>query len=399
MGTGNTRNAIGRLVSVVVAAIVAATLLLPLGGAAQDDPELDIVSKHYIVIDAATGEVFAQRGAREPVAPASLTKIFTAIEAIEAAALDYQMVTTEADMVEWDATQVGFGPGETFTLEDLLFGMMLPSGNDAARAVARALGAQEGDSAEQAVARFMDRVNRRVRDMGLTETTLVNPDGWGVPGHQASAHDIAAFTMYALSYPRFVEAISTETYETSTGGYRLINTNKRLGVEDDLVGGKTGYDDTAGFCLMQIARRGDDTMIAITLDGVAPDVWYDDNRALLDYAFAQKAARGGGPPPPDAEVVRYLDPDAAVIARVARSSASIAPAPVALAADSGREAEPPTTASESTIATRSEAAVPALRSPAVSANGLVLAVLVAGGLAGLSAARVRRLHRASPVRG
>jgi D-alanyl-D-alanine carboxypeptidase len=170
----------------------------------------------------------------------------------------------------------------------------------------------------------MERVNQRLRDMGLTETNLVNPDGWGVPGHRSSAHDIAAFTMYALRYPRFVEAISTETYETSTGDYRFVNTNKRLGVDDDLIGGKTGYDDTAGYCLMQVARRGDDTMIAVTLDGVAPDVWYDDNRALLDYAFEQKAVRGSSPGR-GGDVVRYLDPDAAVIVRMSTTSASIGP--------------------------------------------------------------------------
>lgn len=306
-----------------------ATLLLalePSGAFAQEVEEPEIVSKRYIVVDAETGEIFAQRGAREPAAPASLTKIFTAIEAIEEAPPAYEIVTDEADLVDWDATQVGFGPGETFTAEDLLYGMMLPSGNDAARAIARVLGGEEGDTAETAVGRFMARVNGRIRDMGLTETNLVNPDGWGVPGHYSSAYDIAAFTMYALKYPRFVAAISTERFETSSGGYELVNTNKKLGVDDDLIGGKTGYDDTAGYCLMQIARRGDDTMIAVTLDGVAPDVWYDDNRALLDYAFAVKAAREEGASAGTiGEVVRYLDPDAAVISRLASSSAALGP--------------------------------------------------------------------------
>jgi D-alanyl-D-alanine carboxypeptidase (penicillin-binding protein 5/6) len=386
--------ALFRTCGAVILAFLAVSLWATTPAPAQTDPDLSIVSKYYIVVDAETGEVFAQRGAHEPVAPASLTKIFTSIEAIEAAPPGYEIVTSEADLVELDATQVGFGPGETFTAEDLLYGMMLPSGNDAARAIARALGAGEGDSAEQAVGRFMDRINGRVRDMGLTETTLVNPDGWGVPGHRSSAHDLAAFTMYALKYPRFVEAISTETYETSTGGYELVNTNKRLGVDDDLIGGKTGYDDTAGYCLMQVARRGDDTMIAVTLDGVAPDVWYDDNRALLDFAFERKAARRDSPIELGAEVVRYLDPDAAVIARLARSNSYIAPVPdpalFAFAAGSAPASEPPTAASSTAIANQVQAEAPIRLHSGASVNGLGFALLITAFLAGISALRVRR---------
>lgn len=290
---------------------------------AQEVPELRITSTRYIVIDAATGEVFAQRRADEPVAMASLTKIFTAVEAIEEAPPDATITTTDDDLVGGDATQMGFGPGETFTLQDLLYGMMLPSGNDAARAIARALGGQPGDSAEQAVARFVARVNERVRDMGLTNTTLVNPDGWGVPGHHSSAHDLAVFTMYALRYPRFVEAIGTERYETSGGDYAFRNTNKLLGDFNGLVGGKTGFDEDAGYCLVEVASRNGSTMISVTLDGVAPDDWYDDNRVLLEYAFEQKEGRAVAGLGITGQVVGYRDPDAATIARVATSGASI----------------------------------------------------------------------------
>jgi D-alanyl-D-alanine carboxypeptidase len=315
--------------------ILALLLLLLVGGlpvstlaqdgattASEPTPDLGIVSKRYIVVDAETGEIYAQRGMHERVPLASLTKIFTAIEAIEDAPDAYEITTVEADLVTWEATQVGFGPGETFTLRDLVYGMMVSSGNDAAKAIARSLGGVEGDSADQAVARFMERVNARVRDMGLTDTNLVNPDGWGVPNHYSTAYDIAAFTRYALRYPRFVEAISAEEY-VSSGGYRLVNTNKMMDRWDDLLGGKTGYDDTAGYCLMQVARQDGATMIAVTLDGVAPDVWYEDNRVLLDYAFAARAERqaaGVGPMP---VVARFLDPDAAVLQRMATSGAGV----------------------------------------------------------------------------
>jgi D-alanyl-D-alanine carboxypeptidase len=326
-----------RLFTVTIAVVV--MLVASFGGAlAQTGPDLGIVSERYIVIDGRTGEIYAERGMHDRVAPASLTKIFTAIEAIEAAPDTYQIVTTKSDLVDWDATQVGFGPGELFTLEDLLYGMMLPSGNDAALAVARALGAQDGDSAEQAVSRFMERANQRVRAMGLSDTTLVNPDGWGVPGHVSSAYDVAAFTMYALKYPRFVRAISAESYTTSNGEYRLVNSNKRLGAQRDLLGGKTGYDDTAGYCLMQVARRGDDIMIAVTLDGVAPDVWYDDNRSLLDFGFAQAELRRETGSGVTGQIARYLDPDAAVIQQLAQSDATVGAAAFVAAPPEGVQA-------------------------------------------------------------
>lgn len=292
----------------------------PIMVSAQEAP-FDITSDAYIVINADTGEIYAERNMHQPMAPASLTKIFTTIEAIESAPGNFEIVTDQADMVDWEATQVGFSPGERFSLTDLLYGMMVPSGNDAARAVARALGSEPGDSPEQGVSRFMGQINNRVQAMGLTDTNLVNPDGWGVDGHRSSAYDIATFTMYALQYPRFVDAISAAKYEMP-GGYELTNTNKRLDSQPDLVGSKTGYDDTAGYCLMQVARQGGTTLIAVTLNGAAPDYWYDDNRTLLDYGFEVAASRAGAGGEP-LSVARYLDPDAPLIAAMAAPSVQI----------------------------------------------------------------------------
>ncbi|HEU5430345.1 MAG TPA: D-alanyl-D-alanine carboxypeptidase, partial [Thermomicrobiales bacterium] len=291
---------------------------------AQDAANLDISAKHYIVVDADTGEVFAQHNADDRVAMASLTKIFTAIEAIELAPANDQITTSSADMVSSEATQMGFGPDETFPLQDLIYGMLLPSGNDAARAVARSLGAEPGDTdPAQSTQHFVDKVNQRIADMGLTETHLVNPDGWGVPDHYSSAHDLATFMMYALKYPRFVRPISTMTYDTA-GGYHLVNTNKLMDEDiPGLIGGKTGFDDDAGYCLIEVAKRDGNTMISVTLDGVAPDIWYEDNVELLDYAFSQKAARVASGSPITSERLAYRDPDAAVIMRNAAAGSSV----------------------------------------------------------------------------
>jgi D-alanyl-D-alanine carboxypeptidase len=301
-----------RAVSLAIVLLVAATPWAPLA-LAQEVPELEITSTNYIAIDAETGEIYAQRGAHERRAPASLTKVFTAIEAIESAPPDLQLITSEADLVSEFASQVGFSPGEAFAVEELLYGMMLPSGNDAARALARGLGAEEGDTDEEALNRFLARINQRVKNMGLTDTQLVNPDGWGVPGHYSSAYDLAAFTMYALRYPRFVKAFSTGTYETADGSYEFRNNNRMLRTYEGIVGGKTGYDDDAGWCLINVAERNGRRVIAVTMNGVAPDDWYDDNRVLLDYALEQQALRADTGAGITGEIVRFRDPDAATI--------------------------------------------------------------------------------------
>lgn len=319
--------AVGTLVVALLMLVLAAPFL-PAVVSAQEVPELQITSKRYIVIDADTGEVFAQRGADDQAAMASLTKVFTVIEALEAAALDTAITTTEDDVFNPGSSSVmGLGAEETHTLEDLLYGMMLPSGNDAAYAIARSLGGAPEDD-EASVAAFVERMNQRLRTMGLTSTHLVNPHGWGVPGHYSTARDLATFTMYALNYPAFVDLISTYEYTTADGQYTMYNNNRLLRDLDyeNIVGGKTGYDYDAGWCLIEVARRGDNTMISVTLDGQHEGAdWYDDDQVLLEYAFDQKEQRLAAnlPFPQDRQVVSYLDPDAPLIARMAKANAAL----------------------------------------------------------------------------
>lgn len=288
---------------------------------AQEAAQLQINSSRYIVTDAETGAIYAQKSARERVAIASLTKVFTAVQAVSMAPLDTEITTVSDDLQSAEATTMGFSAGETFTLEDLLYGMLLPSGNDAAHAIARALAQQPGDSAKQAVQRFMDLLNQRILDMGLQDTHLLNPDGWGVEGHYSSAADVAAFTAYAAQHPAVLKAMGTYQYTTSDGRYTLTNTNKVLNSSPSVIGGKTGYDNDSGWCLVQIAQRSNATVIAVTLDGVAPDDWYNDNLTLLDYGFQQETATATNF---DGEHVTWHRPEAAVFAQSAAGSAAIA---------------------------------------------------------------------------
>lgn len=365
---------------------------------AQEVPELKINSKRYIVIDADTGEVFAQKNARDEVAVASLTKVFTAIEALESAPLDTILVTSEDDLLDANNSLMGFDPGEELRLEELLYGLMLPSGNDAALTIARNLGEVPGDTAEQAVQRFVDRENQRIADMGLTETQLKNPHGWGVPGHYSSAQDLAVFTMYAMQYPMFVDLISSVSYKTAEGN--TIRNNNRLLTDLDypeLIGGKTGYDWDAGWCLIEVAERNGNTMISVTLDGYHENSdWYDDNRVLLNYAFEEKEQRQATSGTIPGERLSYLDPDAALIARGASGGAVLS---TTIDASLGGPADPASAVLP--IAPRSNDAVNEFASGradlglhAGMLSALAVALLIIGGQAGKTALNRRHDRRA-----
>ena len=304
---------------------------------AQEVPELMINSERYIVMDADTGQVFAQRGADDQVAIASLTKLFTAVQALNMAPLDTPITTTDYDIAHPEATAMGFGPGETYTLEDMIYGMLLPSGNDAAYAVARTLGYREGDTDEDAVQHFVDLANERIANMGLKNTFLKNPDGWGVPGHYSSAADVAAFMQYVSEYPFLMDVMGTASYTTSNGLLTVTNTNKVLNSYAPLLGGKTGYDWDSGWCLVNIAEDGGARMIAVTLDGVAPDDWYDDNIVLLDYGFDQKAELLSSGREFDGTTITWTYPDGAELASVGDARVSVAGSLVSASGEAGRD--------------------------------------------------------------
>jgi hypothetical protein len=103
----------------------------------------------------------------------------------------------------------------------------------------------------------------------------------------------------------------------------LRNNNRLMSMYPSLLGGKTGFDYDAGWCLIEVARRNGHTMISVTLDGIHPDDWYDDNEVLLEYAFEQKEARLAAGAPITGQIVSFRDPDAAIIAQIASAGGSI----------------------------------------------------------------------------
>lgn len=224
-----------------------------------------------ILMDADTGRVLYEKNARDRMGIASTTKIMTALVALEQAELQQEVVVTQEHMVE--GSSMYLKPGETITVEHLLYGLLLSSGNDAALALA------EGCCGS--VEAFVAEMNRKARELGLEDTSFANPNGLDDDAHYSTAWDMAHLAAYAVENPAFVRFCSTRT--VTVGGRTLSNHNRLLSSIDGCIGLKTGYTMSAGRTLVSCVRRDGHTLVAVTLkDG---NDW-EDHQTLYEYGFA-----------------------------------------------------------------------------------------------------------------
>lgn len=235
-----------------------------------------------ILIEAETGAVLYEKNAHEQRAMASTTKIMTAILTIEAGDLDSEFtVDSYAIMVE--GTSMGLKEGDRVSRRDLLYGILLPSGNDAANAAAVSVAGSIGA--------FVDIMNGKAAELGLTDTHFVTPSGLDAQGHYTTAADLAALTAYAMKNETFREVVSCKSKDVEFGNppysRTLYNSNKMLSRYEGACGVKTGFTDNARRCLVSAAERDGVTLIAVTLN--AGDDW-NDHTKMLDYGFSQVKA-------------------------------------------------------------------------------------------------------------
>lgn len=273
-------------------------LVSPITTRAAAPPEPQITATTAAVIDLATGSILWGRDIHVVRAPASLTKILTALVAVDLAPLDTKLTTQKADLI--GESSMGLVAGETLPLEALLYGLLLPSGNDAAMTIARGLGAQPGDAnAAASVQRFMDKMNAKARTLGAKETHLANPHGLDELNHRTSAYDLAIIGAAFASNPTLVKIAGTVAYEGY--GHTLHNTNKLLydGRYPSVISGKTGQTDEAGYNLIEIANKNGRKLLTVEM-GTTADAFWTDSFALMDYGFAvpaptrpQVAGQGG----------------------------------------------------------------------------------------------------------
>lgn len=239
----------------------------------------EITGQAGIVMDVLTGKVLYEKNANTLFEPASTTKIMTAILALEKGNLSDIVVTSKEPPLA-EGTRIYLEEGEKLTLEEMLYGMMLNSGNDAAIAIAEHIGGN--------VETFVKMMNEKAREIGALSTTFVNPSGLTDKGHLTTAYDLALISRYALlNLPEFRKIVSTKTMEVPWQGQKwdrqLINLNKLLWTYEGADGVKTGYTSTAGRTLVASATRNGWQLISVVLKSDA-NIW-SDSAALLDYGF------------------------------------------------------------------------------------------------------------------
>lgn len=266
----------------IVAALVCAAVILPLTAVRSYAAGLSLSAVSAVLIEAETGTVLYESNAYEQRAMASTTKIMTAILTIEAGDLDREFVVDSyAIMVE--GTTMGLQEGDRVSRRDLLYGILLPSGNDAANAAAV--------SVSGSIGAFVELMNQKAEELGLMQTHFVTPSGLDADGHYTTAYDLAMLTAYAMKNETFREIVSCQSAQVEFGNppYQrtLYNSNKMLRLYDGAIGVKTGFTDNARRCLVSAAERDGVTLIAVTLN--AGDDW-NDHAKMLDYGFTQVSA-------------------------------------------------------------------------------------------------------------
>ena len=227
----------------------------------------------FILMEAGSGRVLASRNETQERSIASTTKIMTCLVALEHSELT-EKVTVKREHLR-EGSSMYLLEGETLTMEELLYGLMLPSGNDAAECIAAHCGGSGGS------AQFVRWMNEKAKALGMEHTSFANPSGLDEMGHSSCALDMARLAAYAMQNPTFARIVSTRT--ASVGTRTMTNHNKLLASYSGCIGLKTGYTGDAGRTLVTCAERGGMRLVAVTLyDGSD----WADHAALYDYGFS-----------------------------------------------------------------------------------------------------------------
>lgn len=265
-------------------------IVAPAASARAQQPYMDPppTNAQNLIVLSDFNEVLYERNSRERIPLASLTKLMTAIVVMRYADLDARTRIVHHDLI--GEASMGLVYDDELSLRDLLYGLMIPSGNDAAMALARTVGWREGDETpEQSVQRFVDMMNQTARDMGLRDTHFRNSHGLDQENHYSTAYDVAIMLREALNYPDIRRAMTTPAIRVGPY-YDLYSNNPLLRDRSDYLGGKTGLTDGAGFCLATAARRDGRMVIAVVMRDDWN--WWTDVDALLDYGLYLAHERG-----------------------------------------------------------------------------------------------------------
>ncbi len=244
-----------------------------------DDALPQVTARSAVVMDALTGEILYQRSPDRRCFPASTTKIMTLITALESDRCGFDdAVSVSMNAADMEGSTMWLEYGERYRLEELLYGMMLVSGNDAAVAVA--------EHVAGSVPAFAARMTDKAREIGADHTSFTNSCGLHDPRHYTTAYDLALITAYGYKNPTFRKIVSTKErlvpLMKPPFTRELENENMLLWIYKGANGVKTGYTDDAGRCVVTAAERDGVQLISVVLDGV---YMWNDSIAMLDYGF------------------------------------------------------------------------------------------------------------------
>ncbi len=238
---------------------------------------LEVTAQSSVLMCADSGQILYQKNADQSLSMASTTKIMTAVLALESSCFD-SVLTVGKEVEGVEGSSLGLRTGDRITMYDLVTGMMLASGNDAANAVAVAVSGS--------VDAFVALMNAKASEIGMLNTHFLTPSGLDGESHYSTAADMAVLAGYAIRNPLFAEICSKYNAKISVNGKTvwLQNHNRLLKEYKGLIGIKTGFTKKSGRCLVTAAQRDGKTLVAVTLN--APDDW-NDHKKLLDYGFAK----------------------------------------------------------------------------------------------------------------
>src|SRR5665648_8763 len=267
--------------------VLALVLILGNIGFAKVQPvqaaEIETEATSAILMDAATGQILYEKESHKQLAPASVTKLMTLLVAADAVASGKvkltDTVTGSANAASLGGSQIYLKPGETFTLEQMLYAIAVGSANDGCVAVAEHInGTHEA---------FVEEMNKKAQALGLKDTHFVNAYGLPAQGHYTSAFDLAIISREALNYPLVRKLTSTKEYDLRDGKFKLWNTNKLLWWYQGADGFKTGWTNEAKYCLASTVERNGLRLISVVMGVPQVRGHFAESMKLYNYGFAK----------------------------------------------------------------------------------------------------------------
>ena len=245
--------------------------------------EIKIAGQAAVLMETRGGKILWQRNQNLSLAPASTTKILTALVVLEQSKAS-DIVTIPAEATRATGGTASLQTGERMSVEKLLYAMMLGSANDAAIALATHAGGS--------VEKFVGLMNDKARSLGALQSSFRNPTGLPQKGHVTTARELAMITRAALANVEFRDIVAAKNLPWKSAKWQgeLKNSNVLLKTYHGAIGVKTGQTSEAGFCFVAAAARGDESFIAVILKSTEKSGW-DDAKTLLDHGFKNFAAK------------------------------------------------------------------------------------------------------------